>query len=51
MWHVWNLLELRPGVTAVGSGDLLGIKDVKSIIKPSKSKRSPTGKLPHLLAA
>jgi hypothetical protein len=35
----------------VGSGDLLGIKDVKSIIKSGKPKRSPTGKLPHLLAA
>jgi hypothetical protein len=30
------------GVTAVGSGDLLGIKDVKSIMKSGKSKRSPT---------
>jgi hypothetical protein len=40
-----------PAPTGVGSGDLLGIKDVKSIIKPGKSKRSPTGKLPHLLAA
>jgi len=42
--------ELK-GPTAVGSGDLLGIKDVKSIIKSGKSKRSPTGKLPHLPAA
>jgi hypothetical protein len=31
--------------TAIGSGDLLGIKDVKSIMKSGKSKRSPTGKL------
>jgi len=30
---------------------LLGIKDVKSIIKAAQIKRSPTGKLPHLLAA
>jgi hypothetical protein len=41
--------------TAVGSGDWLGIKDVKSIIKSGKSKRSPTGKLracsPHQTGA
>jgi hypothetical protein len=29
-------------VIGVGSGDLLGIKDVKSIIESGKSKRSPT---------
>jgi hypothetical protein len=34
-----------PAPTGVGSGDLLGIKDVKSIIRSGKSKRSPTGKL------
>jgi hypothetical protein len=46
-----RLPDKSAGVTGVGSGDLLGIKDVKSIIKSGKSKRSPTGKLPHLLAA
>jgi len=42
-------------VIGVGSGDLLGIKDVKSIIKSGKSRRSPTGKLrtcsPHQTGA
>jgi hypothetical protein len=37
-----RLLDKSAGVTGVGSGDLLGIKDVKSIIKSGKSKRSPT---------
>jgi hypothetical protein len=46
-----RLLDKSAGVTGVGSGDLLGIKDVKSIIKSGKSKCLPTGKLPHLLAA
>jgi hypothetical protein len=45
-----NLPGKIEGVTGVGSGDLLGIKDVKSIIISGISKRSPTGKLPHLLA-
>jgi hypothetical protein len=37
-----RLPDKSAGVTGVGSGDLLGIKDVKSIIKSGKSKRSPT---------
>jgi hypothetical protein len=46
-----NLPGKPKAVTGVGSGDLLGIKDVKSIIESGKSERSPNGKLPHLLAA
>jgi hypothetical protein len=37
--HTNNLLGLLTAPTRVGSGDL-GIKDVKSIIKSGKSKRS-----------
>jgi hypothetical protein len=35
----------RHAPTGVGSGDLLGIKDVKSIIKSGKSKRSQIRRL------